>query len=122
MTTTQAAKNRKMPHLKVHSIDRNTWAMRNVKNRLVHTVILCPADLVSSGKISLGMSHPSGPHDHANDDTYTQINTTAMIPRVDDIVFPFIPVARMMAIAVWTQCTILHQHTNLLSTKDHEAR
>ena len=37
------------------------------------TVILCPADQISNGKISLGTNHPSGPHDHANPAAYTQI-------------------------------------------------
>ncbi|CAA7402780.1 unnamed protein product [Spirodela intermedia] len=38
--------------------------MAAVKKRLTQTTMLCPADLVSRGKISLGTSHPSGPHDH----------------------------------------------------------
>jgi hypothetical protein len=46
---------------------------------LMHTVMLCPDDLVSSGKISLGINHPRGPHDHANADTNTQISTTTVI-------------------------------------------
>ena len=37
-----------------------------------------PAVLVSSGNISLGINHPSGPHDHAKPDTKKHIknNTT----------------------------------------------
>lgn len=47
----------------------------------VDTVIACPADRVSKGKISLGINHPKGPQDQAKEDTYTQINATAIHPR-----------------------------------------
>jgi hypothetical protein len=79
---------------------------------LVDTVMACPADLVSSGNISLGINHPSGPHDHANDDTYTHMNTTANHPSADDIVFPCKLVAKITATAT---CTQIHQHSALVS-------
>ena len=40
--------------------------------------MLCPADRISSGKISLGTSHPRGPHDQANPATYAQMKSTTM--------------------------------------------
>ncbi|CAL1388294.1 unnamed protein product [Linum trigynum] len=69
-----------MSNLKWHSIDRKACAITKVNNRFTHTVTLCPADRVSSGKVSLGISHPNGPHDHANADTnvHTMINDSSL--------------------------------------------
>jgi hypothetical protein len=76
---TQLAKKKKIPYLKLQSIDRNACAITKVKRRLTQTVTLCPADLVSRGKVSLGINHPRGPHDHAKADTKTHtINTITM--------------------------------------------
>jgi hypothetical protein len=47
-----------------------------VKRRFTATVMPCPADLVSSGNISLGMVQPSPPHDHPKARTNKQIITT----------------------------------------------
>src|SRR4051812_20334461 len=66
MTITHAPKKKKSMNLKRHSMGRNACAMMKVHSMFMDTVMLCPADLISSGKISLGTSHPSGPHDHAN--------------------------------------------------------
>lgn len=49
MITTQAAKNKKMPHFMEHNIDKKLCAIKNVKSKLVDTVILCPAERVSRG-------------------------------------------------------------------------
>ena len=52
--------------------------MKKVNNMLTATVILCPADRISSGNISLGTSHPNGPHDHAKAETNKQIHATTI--------------------------------------------
>lgn len=51
----------------------------NVKRRFTATVMLCPADWISSANISLGTLHPSGPHDHPKAMTNKQITTTTSI-------------------------------------------
>ncbi|CAA7395465.1 unnamed protein product [Spirodela intermedia] len=84
MTTTQPEKNTKMPNLKWHSMERKACAMTKVKSRFTQTVTLCPADRVSSGKVSLGMSHPSGPQDQAKDDTKVQTITTTNLQECGD--------------------------------------
>ncbi|KAH0467391.1 hypothetical protein IEQ34_004629 [Dendrobium chrysotoxum] len=76
--TTQPEKKAKMPYFMWQSMERKACAMTKVKSRLVQTVTLCPADLVSSGNVSLGISQPSGPQDHAKAETKMQtINTTS---------------------------------------------
>ena len=55
----------KKPDLRPQSMLRKTSATRKVNNMLTETAILCAADRISSGKISLGTNHPRGPHDHA---------------------------------------------------------
>ena len=57
-----------------------------MKRKLTATVILCPADRISKGKISLGTNHPSGPHDHANPVTYIQIKI--IIKVADPLLIP----------------------------------
>lgn len=69
MTTTQPVKNRKIPYLNWHSIARNACATTKVKSMFTETVILCSAEHVSRGKISLGTSQPKGLHDQANAET-----------------------------------------------------
>lgn len=49
----------------VHSMVRKAWPMTAVKMKLVDTVMAWPVERVSSGWISLGTSHPSGPQLHA---------------------------------------------------------
>lgn len=46
-----------------------------------------PALRVSNGKISLGISHPNGPHDHANPDTNTQIKMSTTMAECFGITF-----------------------------------
>lgn len=41
-----------------------------------------PAVLVSIGNVSLGINHPKGPHDHANDMTYVHTRTTTIAANV----------------------------------------
>ena len=55
--------------------------MMKVKNMLIETLMDCPADRISRGKISLGTNHPNGPHDHANAATYKHINSNARLPK-----------------------------------------
>lgn len=69
MTKTNAPKNKKIKYLRWHNMVRNTCAMTKVTNMFTDTLMLCPADLISSGKISLGTNHPNGPHDHAKPET-----------------------------------------------------
>jgi hypothetical protein len=57
----QPKKKMKTPYFIEHSIKRNDWAIKKVKSKFVDTAIEYPADLVSRGKISLGMSHAGSP-------------------------------------------------------------
>lgn len=75
----QPAKNRNIPYFNAHSNERNDCAITNVKRRFTATVMLCPADLVSNGNISLGIVQPSGPHDHPKAKTNRQITITTKI-------------------------------------------
>ncbi|GJX81440.1 zinc finger, CCHC-type containing protein [Tanacetum coccineum] len=73
-----------LPHPLDHlfnCMDRNAYAIINVNTKLTHPVILCPTDRVSRGNVSLGMSQPNGPHDHANAETKVQIMITTRIAR-----------------------------------------
>jgi hypothetical protein len=79
MMVIQPAKNRKIPNLNEHRRVRNTCAIMKVKRRFTATVILCPADRISNGNISLGTVHPSGPHDHPKARTNRHIATTTNI-------------------------------------------
>ncbi|GJS95973.1 hypothetical protein Tco_0802941 [Tanacetum coccineum] len=72
-------KNRKHVFALIDEI--NACAIMNVNTKLTHTVILCPADRVSRVNVSLGMSQPNGPHDHANAETKVQIMITTRIVR-----------------------------------------
>jgi len=96
MIKTHPEKNKKIPNLKMHSIERNACAMTNVQSKLTHTAILCPADRVSRGKISLGISQLRGPHDHANADTkmhtITTTNTAKPFDRSSSWSLTFIPI------------------------------
>jgi hypothetical protein len=40
------------------------------------TFIACPADRMSTGNISPGITHPSGPHDHPNPAVCRHVNAT----------------------------------------------
>lgn len=62
--------------MKAQRRERKDWPITKVKKRFTATVILCPADLVSRGNISLGTVQPSGPHDHPKPATKRQITTT----------------------------------------------
>lgn len=87
MTRIHAAKKKKIPARMWQSMVRNAWAMRKVNNMLVPTAKKKPAFRTSNGKISLGINHPKGPHDHANPDTKKHIKTTTAVAYVGDIVF-----------------------------------
>ena len=77
MIQIQHEKNKKIPYLKIHNRDRKACAIANVKRRFTDTVMACPAERVSSGKISLGTVHPRGPHDHPNAATNKQMAATS---------------------------------------------
>ncbi|KAK2371790.1 sugar transport protein [Trifolium repens] len=79
MMKTQLEKKMKMPNLKWHNMDRNACAMTNVKSKLTQTVTLCPAERVSNGNVSLGISHPRGPQDQAKAETKVQTMITTNI-------------------------------------------
>lgn len=78
----QPAKKRNIPNLKVHNRERKDWPIMNVKKRFTATVMLCPADRISNGNISLGTVQPRGPHDHPNAVTNRQITTTTSIEKL----------------------------------------
>jgi len=79
MTAIQPAKNRKIPYLNEHRRDKKACAIMKVNRRFTATVILCPADRISNGNISLGTVHPSGPHDHPKPRTNRESTTTTDI-------------------------------------------
>ena len=76
MIQIQPAKNRKIPYLKVHKRDKKACAIANVKRRFTETVMACPAERVSSGKISLAIVHRREHHDHPNAATNKQMVVT----------------------------------------------
>lgn len=84
MMVIQPAKKRKIPNLKAQRRERKDCPITNVKNRFTATVMLCPADRVSNGNISLGTVQPNGPHDHPNARTKRQITTTTNTEKVLD--------------------------------------
>lgn len=61
----QAEKKKKINARMWQSIERNDWAMTKVMSMFELTAKAKPAVLVSTGKVSLGINHPSGPHDQA---------------------------------------------------------
>lgn len=74
-----------------------------------------PAVLVSIGKVSLGINHPRGPHDHANAMTNVHTKTTTTVANVlfNDpvslkLVVNIIPIASCKI----NPKKILHQKTN----------
>ncbi|KAI4380601.1 hypothetical protein MLD38_006774 [Melastoma candidum] len=81
MTVIHPAKKRKIPNLNAQRTARKDCPITNVKNRFTATVMLCPADLVSNGNISLGTVHPSGPHDHPNAKTKRHITVTTKMEK-----------------------------------------
>lgn len=79
MMVIKPAKSRKIPNLRAHRSERKDCAIAKVKKRFTATVMLCPAERVSSGKISLGTVHPKGPQDHPKAATKRQITATTKI-------------------------------------------
>lgn len=101
---TNPANSKKSPNFRWQSMVRKACAITNVKAMFTATFMACPADRTSKGQISLGTSHPSGPHDQANAPTYTQIRTrTRSATPLDRDAVPAVPnlIARMTAIATW---------------------
>lgn len=90
--STNPAKKKKSPNFIWQSMERKAWPMMKVKNMLTETLIDCPADRISNGKISLGTNQPNGPQDHAKAATYKQINVNAMSPMpLEKVPSPFTP-------------------------------
>ncbi|KAG5600965.1 hypothetical protein H5410_032335 [Solanum commersonii] len=56
--------------------------MIEVKSMFVLTAKAKPAVLVSIGNVSLGINHPRGPHDQANDITYVHTRITTIVASV----------------------------------------
>ena len=84
----QLVKNRKIPYLKEHNRARNPCAIENVKRRFTNTVMACPTERVFSGKFSLGIVHPRGPHGHPNATTNKQMVVTNNAKNPLDISLP----------------------------------
>lgn len=78
--TIKPANSKKIPYRRWQRDTRKHCAIRAVKSMLTQTTILCPADLVSSGKISLGTSQPRGPQDLPYAKTNKQMITTRKMP------------------------------------------
>ena len=124
MINTQAEKNRKMPYLRWHSIERKACAITKVKSMLTDTVTLCPIERVSSGNVSLGINHPRGPQDQAKDETKVQTITTTRIanPFERSLVLSFSLNPRTIAITtwernIWTQASSKSIRRPILSTE-----
>ncbi len=83
-----AAKNRKRPHLKEHNMDRLVSRAKKLNNKRTKTVMLNPADLVSSGKISLGINQSNGSHDIALEAMNTNMNNSKRGASECDKFFP----------------------------------
>lgn len=100
---TQLEKNKNIPNFKWQSIERKAWAITNVNSKFTQTVTLWPAERVSNGNVSLGINHPSGPHDHANEETKVQTMTTTnvakLLVKLSEWSLTLIP--RTMAIINW---------------------
>jgi hypothetical protein len=73
------AKKTKRPHLREHNVLKNDSTITKLNKKFTDTPMLSPADLVSSGKISLGINHSHGAHDQAHPVANKHINTTKMI-------------------------------------------
>jgi hypothetical protein len=73
------AKKTKKPHLREHNMVKNDSTITKLNKKFTDTPMLSPADLVSSGKISLGINHSHGPHDQDHPTTNKHTNTTKMI-------------------------------------------
>ena len=63
--THQAAKNQNVAARRVQSSDKKHWPTKNVHRKFNAVLIAVAAARISSGAISEGPSHASGPPDHA---------------------------------------------------------
>ncbi|KAF1880655.1 hypothetical protein Lal_00011714 [Lupinus albus] len=79
MIKTHPEKKKKIPNLKWQSIERNACAITNVHTKFTQTVTLCPADLVSNGNVSLGISQPK----HLNTSFQQENTSSKFVNRVD---------------------------------------
>ncbi len=103
------AKKRKRPHLREHNMVKNDSMITKQNKKFTDTPMLSPADLVSSGKISLGINHSHGPHDQAHPITNKHINTTKMIAsECDKRTSSCNPYRRIIAIAT---CIMNYTHS-----------
>lgn len=74
-----AAKKMKKPHLREHNMDKNVSIITKENRKFTDAWMLNPADLVSSGKISVGTKYASGAHDHDHPMRNAHKNTTTTI-------------------------------------------
>ena len=119
MIVIHAAKKKKIPARMRHIMDRNACAMMKVKSMFELTAKAYPAVLVSRGKVSLGMSHPSGPHDHANPEMKKQMRkTTAKERSLSSSLVELSLTARMDPMQTWEMniCTQASRRSALLPT------
>ena len=75
ITITHPPKKKKIPALKWQSIAKSVCPLKKINTRVTATVMLCPADLISNGNISLGTNHVNGPHEYENPANYTHSRT-----------------------------------------------
>lgn len=118
MINIHAAKKKKIPARRWHIIDKKACAMMKVNNMLDTTAKAKPTVLVSRGKISLGINHPRGPHDHAKFATYTHtsITTQIAVPCPREFV-AFRCTCRIDPIAVYNICiSSTSVHVNWITT------
>jgi hypothetical protein len=102
-TTTHIAKNRKRPHLNEHNMDEFVSRVKKVNRKRTKIVKLNPADLVSSGKISLQIDQANGSHDTAIAAMYMHMNKiVAGASECDKFSPSLIPVERSIASAICT--------------------
>lgn len=80
MIKIKPANSKKIPYWRWQRDTRKHCAIKAVKIMFTQTTILCPADLVSRGKSSLGTNQPKGPQDLPKAKTNKQRTTTRNMP------------------------------------------
>lgn len=76
MMTTHSPKKRKILNLKWKSITKNSCVITKVKKRFNETLIYCPIEWISRGKILLGTNQLRGPHEYVKANMNMHISTT----------------------------------------------
>jgi hypothetical protein len=73
------AKKTNSPHLTEHNMVKNDSMITKLNKKFTNTSMFSPANLVSSGKISLGSNHWHGPQAQHHPATNIHTNTTKML-------------------------------------------